>query len=379
MQIDEKTFRDLKTRSEGGDAKAQFELGEIYSSVLSPITDYKESFELAMKLYEKAAAQEHVDAQFALGSLLEGAVLLKPEADLGKPNQEAIFWFKKAASHGHAEAQYRLGKSYYSDGVSSGEETREAEYWLVRAAEQGNKDAQYNLGLLRDDGSGDPEKNWNAFDWYVEAAKQGHEEAKLKVDCFFGDDELSQLKKSALLGDVAAKYDMGYAYYSGEGVPQDFDVAQKWFQRAADGGSIEAQFNMGILSHLSNEYEEAFECWSKAASEGYSRAQFNLALLYNKGFGVCQDRKAAYTWAYIADSNQNGKPPNMKSNHCDFEDGLTDEQIQEAKESAKKMINDKPVLLDEDSRKGIVMRDYKGEEYIAKKLPNGIYPRNWSG
>ncbi|MBI1956368.1 MAG: sel1 repeat family protein [Acidobacteria bacterium] len=57
-------------------------------------------------------------------------------------------------------------------------------------------------------------------------------------------------------------------YYKGEGVPQDYAVAAKWFRKAAEGGNP----------------------WSQA----------KLGALYYEGKGVPQDYVQAHMWANLA-------------------------------------------------------------------------------
>jgi len=36
-------------------------------------------------------------------------------------------------------------------------------------------------------------------------------------------------------------------YYNGEGVPQDYAVAMKWYRLAAEQGHAKAQYNLGVM------------------------------------------------------------------------------------------------------------------------------------
>ena len=63
---------------------------------------------------------------------------------------------------------------------------------------------------------------------------------------------------------------MGYASAKGEGVPQDYKEAVKW--------------------------------WRLAAEKGYADAQFFLGIAYNTGKGVQQDFVQAYAWLNFAAS-----------------------------------------------------------------------------
>jgi len=59
-------------------------------------------------------------------------------------------------------------------------------------------------------------------------------------------DALSTLQQKAEQGDVRSQYNLGVAYGNGEGIPQDYKKAVKWFRLAAEKGDIDAQYNMGL-------------------------------------------------------------------------------------------------------------------------------------
>ncbi|XP_070769459.1 death ligand signal enhancer [Enoplosus armatus] len=50
---------------------------------------------------------------------------------------------------------------------------------------------------------------------------------------------------------------------------------------------------IGLENAKSENYEEAFTCFVAAAQQGYSKAQFNTGVCYEKGRGVCKDKKKA--------------------------------------------------------------------------------------
>ena len=57
-------------------------------------------------------------------------------------------------------------------------------------------------------------------------------------------------------------------YHEGQGVPQDYTEAMKWFRKAAEHGVAEAQFSLGAL-HLRGDgvpqdYAKAVKWWRKA-------------------------------------------------------------------------------------------------------------------
>ena len=66
----------------------------------------------------------------------------------------------------------------------------------------------------------------------------------------------------------------------------------KWFEQAANSGNVRAMFNLGAAYWEGNgtrqSYAEAVEWWEKSAAAGQSAAQYNLGLAYYFGKGVEQ-------------------------------------------------------------------------------------------
>lgn len=82
------------------------------------------------------------------------------------------------------------------------------------------------------------------------------------------------LIEQAKAGDPVAQYKLGYDYYLGHGIAQDYTQAAIW--------------------------------WRKAAEQGYPDAQNNLGVLYNSGKGVPQSYAEAYFWENLAAARANG-------------------------------------------------------------------------
>jgi len=98
----------------------------------------------------------------------------------------------------------------------------------------------------------------------------------------------------------------GNAYFSGEGVQQDYKQALYWFQKAAEQGNAAAQNYLGVMydqgSGVPKDSTEAVRWYRKAAEQGYAVAQFNLGWMYDEGRGVHQDNvQAAYWYRKAAD------------------------------------------------------------------------------
>ena len=94
---------------------------------------------------------------------------------------------------------------------------------------------------------------------------------------------------------------IGLMYASGQGVPQDYAEAVRWYRMAADQGEALAQFNLGAMYHsghgISQNYAEALHWYRMAADQGNANAQWNLSVMYRRGQGVPQDDAEAVRWS----------------------------------------------------------------------------------
>ena len=110
-------------------------------------------------------------------------------------------------------------------------------------------------------------------------------------------ESIDKLKKKAEQGDAAAQNDLGFAYYKGEGVEQDYEYAELWFLKAADQGFAEAQNNLGDLFYygvgVEKNYDKAAEWYAKSAEQENAEGQIKLGYCYQKGLGVEQSNEKA--------------------------------------------------------------------------------------
>jgi TPR repeat protein len=107
-------------------------------------------------------------------------------------------------------------------------------------------------------------------------------------------------RKAAEGGHAGAQCQLGYCYYDGKGVAQDFNAAAAWYAKSAAQGHASAQFGLGVLCKnglgVVQDYEAAAAWYAKAASQGLAVAQLNLGKLFENGTGFAQDFKAAALW-----------------------------------------------------------------------------------
>ena len=230
------------------------------------------------------AEQGDVEAQYLLA--------FKYEYGLGVPQDydEARKWYLKAAEQGYAPAQYKLGV-LYSQGHGVPQDYDEARKWYLKAAEQGYAPAQYKLGVLYSQGHGVPQDYVEARKWWLKVPSRATRcpnhpwysllhgrrrpaglrgGAEVAESCRAGPtpspirpwSSLRQgsrrpaglrggaemVAESCRAGRRRAQYALGLLYFNGDGVPQDYVEARKWWLKAAQGHAS-ALYNVGSFYH----------------------------------------------------------------------------------------------------------------------------------
>jgi uncharacterized protein len=115
---------------------------------------------------------------------------------------------------------------------------------------------------------------------------------------------IEELRKSADSGDVTAERNLAFAYEKGNGVPQDFSEAARWYAKAVLQDDAASENNLGVLYRLGNgvpkDFTSAVKLYSKAAKKEFAPALMNLGIAYYNGEGVPDDPVQAYAWLSLA-------------------------------------------------------------------------------
>ena len=69
----------------------------------------------------------------------------------------------------------------------------------------------------------------------------------LSVGALIAQDPFESLRQLANQGNTSAQTYLGVMYHNGQGVPQDYAQAVKWYRLAADQGNANAQSNLGVM------------------------------------------------------------------------------------------------------------------------------------
>ena len=157
---------ELRQAAADGDARAQFEIGAIYTEGRAITQDYAE----AAKWYERSAAQGFVPAQYRIGNLYEAGQGVEKDFEIAK------LWYQRGAEAGNRMAMHNLA-ALYAGGQLGDQEFESAAEWFAQAAARGMTDSQFNLGMLYARGLGVEQDFEQSYKWFSLAARNGDTDA----------------------------------------------------------------------------------------------------------------------------------------------------------------------------------------------------------
>ena len=136
------------------------------------------------------------------------------------------------------------------------------------AADRGDLRAIFSLGLLAEAGIGPNPGAASAFAYFERAAEGGSLDGQLNT---------------------------AYALAQGDVVPQDLNRAIALTRRASEGGSAKATYNLGYfaLEGLAGAPEDALDLFRQATLEGETRGYWAAAVMLDEGRGVARDPAVA--------------------------------------------------------------------------------------
>lgn len=252
-----------------------------------------------------AAEKGDSRAQFCLGNRLYGEWHRNPARDA-----EAKKWFRLAADQGNAQAEERLGQIYYG-GRSEPQDYAVAAAWFRKAAEHGNKWAQQRLSQMYREGKGVPVDPEEARKWRDLAAQSAPParcypssepvEGAARAADGTSLPDFPDLQRAAEKGDADAQFRLGERYYD-ERVrdPAKDAEAQKWLHLAAAQGNGQAEDRLGWIYFRGNgvpqDFAAAASWYRRGAEHGNLDAMTRLGNLYREGKGVPLDPDAGRSW-----------------------------------------------------------------------------------
>ncbi|MCZ2153073.1 MAG: hypothetical protein LC114_04090 [Bryobacterales bacterium] len=187
--------------------------------------------------------------------------------------QKAIANYESAAKQDHLYAQYRLGSLYRRPDIAR---YSEAKQWLERAAERGYDWAQYELAQMYRRGEGGAQDNKEAIRWLASAADKSNSWASYDLgEIYYNGDivpvdnqkALKLLKRSAANGNVNANYLLGSIYQHGRGAEQNLEISVEYYRKAAEKGYRDARDRALQIESILNIHREEQQALERKARE----------------------------------------------------------------------------------------------------------------
>lgn len=147
--------------------------------------------------------------------------------------------------------------------------------------------------------------------------------------------------QSAEAGNAEAQFDIGYAYYTGEGTQRDYTSAAMWFKRSAKQNFAKAQYNLAYCymngRGVPRDYDKAYNLLLKSAENNYKRAQLTLADCYARGVLVEKNEDEYNKWKDKAEGKNTEQAPKQQKETLN---GDFDIQVDMPGEKPKEQPND---------------------------------------
>jgi len=202
--------------------------------------DYRE----ALRILKPAARLGDPAAQYYLGQAYERGYGVDVNISL------AVRWYAEAAGRGHVEANVQLGKMNMLGRGLTRDSSRASEFFSF-ASRSGHPEATYLLAVLYLEGEGVPRSPERGLGLLNQAANLNHPAALNHLASFYatGSGEISQNRgrayelfhMAAARGNGDAMFNLGRAYLTGDGLPQDSHQAYLWLGLAGGYGSVSVQ------------------------------------------------------------------------------------------------------------------------------------------
>ena len=241
---------------------------------------------------------------------------------VGKDTQRAFELYTRACEKNNAFAHARLGNMYMF-GWGCGIDLKKSAALYTRGVELGNSLCAHNLAYSYENGKGVPKSLTKALEYYQKAVSMGRTDSQKDVDRLkklipkndpsaettyqnaLAAQKSGDLKKAAALMSLAANHghsgainDLGTFYYTGKGVPQNYEKAVDYFRRASELGNMYATHNLGVCHHYGKgvplDLNQAAAYYVAAGRQGHTGAQSQAGYLLLCGEGVDRDDDTAY-------------------------------------------------------------------------------------
>ena len=313
---DENLVKRLEKLAKKGDYEAQVDLAVLY---LTGQYATKQNPKKAMKLFHEAAEPRDVDGEEkayvypkALLYLGHCHYLYYKQANIPQDLNKAYDYYKGAYDLNMTKASVYL--AYICHDLNR---IDDAAVYYKAGAEYGNQNCAVSYGEFLLYGRGvkaDPKK---AEEYLQTAAKRGSTKAQiLLAECYSGkyegvDANLSKMIDylwQAASKEPAAMSRLGYCYQYGIGIEQSFEMAYKWYKKAASFGDAKALIQIGNFYRkgviVRKSPQEAFKSYLKALelNPDSAMANYKVGLCHANGEGIQKNNELAFRYFMNATS-----------------------------------------------------------------------------
>jgi TPR repeat protein len=236
--------------------------------------------------YEKLVIRAKQGSAYHIGLL--GIYLRSGEAGCSVNLDAARQWSDVALKKGHPFGSYNLANLAMLKGDFS-EATRlyqDAALLLQRWVSKGDPVAMYCMGEI--DFQVLPTNVPRALDLFQKSSDAGYPQAQATIGALYlkglpglldrnPERGVSLLSKAVRAKSLTARFNLGMAYFNGDGVPQDSNKAAQWLQVAEKQNFAEAQYVLGMLmaegdNQLPKNLSMGVQLLRKAASQDHKLA-----------------------------------------------------------------------------------------------------------
>lgn len=200
--------------------------------------------------------------------------------------------FGKSFEEDLNQAETWLNKTYKKDSLAYKSVRKKLEAIFASSKKESEKIAELHKEFPDAFPEDAIEKENMAKDYFTKATEHSLKKEYAEAVKWF--------QKAAEMGEPNAQYNLGICYYKGQGIKQDFEEAVKWLKKAAEQGIVFAQYNLGVCYYsgqgVKQDFEEAVKWFRIAADQEFPAALYNLGLCYATGKGVKKNRSEAKKW-----------------------------------------------------------------------------------
>ncbi|WP_369463665.1 tetratricopeptide repeat protein [Citrobacter braakii] len=116
--------------------------------------------------------------------------------------------------------------------------------------------------------------------------------------------DVQACQQAAEHGDAEAQYNLGKMYYTGEGLPQNFQKAKILWEESSKKGSAQSLNGLGLLYYAGEGVQEknvklAKELFHKAAQLGEFKALLNMKIMFENNFAKYNDLKTVDSYCFF--------------------------------------------------------------------------------